>query len=89
MPIDYDQWMKSIYQHCDDPTQYNGADNPYIYECVICNETECDCEEEWGSVSNCCEMPMDNGKCRDCGDNCISSYQEALNICNVKRNGKS
>ena len=75
---------KLILPTYDDPTQYDGEDNPYIYECVICNETKCDCEAEWSTVSNCCEMPMENNKCTDCGENCISSYQEALNICNVK-----
>lgn len=70
----------------NDPREYKGNDDLYIFQCVICNETECDCEAEWGSVSNCCEEPMHNNKCTDCGENCISSYQEALYDCGVKTN---
>lgn len=77
------QYIKALYQHCEDPTQYDGEDNVYVYHCVICGETECDCEEEWGTVSNCCEKPMDNNRCSHCGENCISSYQEALDMCGV------
>ena len=69
-----------------DPREYKGIDNPYIYECVICNETECDCEAEWGSVSNCCEKPIHNNKCTYCDENCISSYKQALDDCGVKIN---
>ena len=36
------QYIKALYQECDDPTQYDGEDNVYVYHCVICGETECD-----------------------------------------------
>ena len=72
------QYIKALYQECEDPTQYDGEDNVYVYHCVLCGETECDCEEVWGSVSNCCEKPIKNDRCTYCNDKCISSYQEAL-----------
>ena len=62
----------------NDPREYKGEDNPYIFQCAICNETKCDCKEVWGSVSNCCEEPIENNKCKKCKEKCISSYEEAI-----------
>jgi len=60
-------------------------------ECVICGENdECDCEEEWGNVSACCEAPFyepgypDNDICSSCKEHSQSSYDEALEDCNVQ-----
>ena len=100
-------YIRGLYQNCDDPTEWNGT-NPTCklcdneaemyddycedhQECVICGENDvCDCEEEWGNVSACCEAPYkepgypDNDICSSCLEHSQSSYQEALESCNVR-----
>jgi len=79
--MNYENYYQATYQNFSDPREYKGSEDPYIFQCVICNETECGCEEEWGSVSNCCEEPIHNDKCTSCKENCISSWEDAVETC--------
>ena len=76
MPIDYDQWMKSIYQHCDDPTQFNGK-NPK------CNIYECDKEIEIAD-----EYCEDHQPCIICAErvecDCEDELSQRSNCCEAR-----
>jgi len=49
--------------------------------CIICGDNEdCECEEYWSERSNCCEAKMDTDfqRCYQCKENCISSWDDAV-----------
>tara|TARA_R100000458_G_scaffold31173_1_gene28578 strand:- start:736 stop:1065 length:330 start_codon:yes stop_codon:yes gene_type:complete len=101
-------WIKATYQHCVDPTEWNGT-NPscklcdkeieYMDEycedhqaCIMCGENDdCDCEEEWGNLSNCCEATFlppgypDNDICSACKEHSISAWEETEQICGITK----
>ena len=67
MNISYGKWVKSTYQNCDDPTEWNG-DNP------ICNIEDCEKEVEYDDEycedhQRCCYCG-EREECEDSGDNC-------------------
>ena len=59
--------------------------------CVMCGDNnDCECEDEWGNVSVCCESKFnepgypDNDICGKCGDHSTSVFQGATEDANVK-----
>ena len=58
-------------------------------DCIMCGANDCtECEDEWSSVSACCEAQMDTdqGLCYSCKDHCSSAWEEAVESNNNKKN---
>ena len=59
--------------------------------CVMCGDNEdCECEDEWGNVSNCCEAKFyepgypDNDICSARGEHAVSVWEEASDVAPYK-----
>ena len=61
--------------------------------CIMCGDNEyCGCEDEWGNVSNCCEVKFhepdypDNDICSRCKEHAVSVWDNARENCRTKTN---
>ena len=65
MNLNYEDWHKSTYQHCEDPTEWNGT-NP---SCKLCDK-EIEHMDEYCEDHQRCYYCGEREECEDEGVNC-------------------